>query len=302
MWLDLQIFGFRALWSPYFFTFILGIALLYFLVTGPYRAKFGGDEKPTVKQQISFYIGLLLLYSVKGAPIDLLSHIMLAAHMTQMAVYLLIFPILIIKGVPVWIWKKVVNAPVIKPVFKLFTNSIIALLAFNLLFSLYHMPAVFDFTKSSQITHSSISIILLFFAFTMWWVVLAPIKEMDKLNPLLKIGYMVANGALISPACALIIFASDPLFAAYSSDGAWMQAMSLCVPGDVLQGIASSLSGAEMFSPMSTVEDQQLGGIIMQTIIQIIYGYIIGRVFFKWFNSNSRSVDPLPSANLSKQH
>lgn len=302
MWLDLQIFGFRALWSPYFFIFVLTLALLYYLVTGPYRAKFGGDEQPSVKQQVSFYIGLLLLYAVKGAPIDLLSHIMLAAHMTQMAVYLLVFPILIIKGIPVWIWRKVVYTPIVKPVFKLFTNPIIAILTFNLLFSLYHMPAVFDFTKSSQITHSSISIILLFFAFAMWWVVLAPIKEMDKLNPLLKIGYMVANGALISPACALIIFASDPLFGAYSSEGAWMQAMSLCVPGNVLDGIASALSGPEMFSPMNIVEDQQLGGIIMQTIIQIIYGFLIGRIFFIWFNKNSRSVDPLPSSNFQEQH
>src|SRR5690625_7318012 len=75
MWLDLQIFGFRALWSPYFFTYILLLALAYFLITGPLRHKFGGQEKPSIKQMTFFYSGLILLYIVKGSPIDLLSHI-----------------------------------------------------------------------------------------------------------------------------------------------------------------------------------------------------------------------------------
>lgn len=294
MWLDIQIFGFRALWSPYFFLFILCIALAYHLVTGRYRHKFGGDDKPAVKQQLAFYTALLLIYLVKGAPVDLLSHIMLTAHMTQMAVYVLVVPILLIRGIPVWIWKKVFYAPVLKGILKVFTHPLIAILLFNLIFSIYHMPSIFDFSKSSQIAHTSIAMILLFLALCMWWPIATPIKELDRMSPLLKIGYMFANGGLITPACALIIFASDPLFAAYSSEGAWIQAMSLCVPASVLEGISSTLSGAEMFSPMSTVEDQQLGGIIMQTVIQIVYVWVIGKVFFSWFKDKSESVDPLP--------
>ncbi|HLQ97420.1 MAG TPA: cytochrome c oxidase assembly factor CtaG [Candidatus Dormibacteraeota bacterium] len=295
MWLDLQIFGFRALWSPYFFTYILLLALAYFLITGPLRHKFGGQEKPSIKQMTFFYSGLILLYIVKGSPIDLLSHIMLSAHMTQLAVYFLVFPIFIIKGVPVWIWRKVINAPIIKPIYKFFSNPIIALISFNLLFSIYHMPVIFNFSKSSQFVHSSISVIILFTAFMMWWMVLAPIKEHDKLPALVKMGYIFANAALITPACALIIFASNPLFAAYSSEGAWIQAMSLCVPGDVLQGLTPDLSGAEMFSPLSTIDDQQLGGIVMQTLITIIYGTMLGRVFFNWYNRESHKIDPIPA-------
>ncbi len=295
MWLDLQIFGFRALWSPYFFTYILVIALVYFLITGPFRHKFGEHEKTSTKQKAFFYSGLLLLYIVKGSPVDLLSHIMLSAHMTQLAIYFLVFPIFIIKGIPVWIWRKVTELPMIKPIFSFFTNPIIALISFNLLFSVYHMPVVFNFSKSSQLVHSSISIIILFTAFMMWWMILAPLKERDKLPALVKMGYIFANAALITPACALIIFASTPLFEAYSSEGAWIQAMSLCVPGDILQGLVPDLSGAEMFSPLSTMEDQQLGGIIMQTLITIIYGTMLGRVFFSWYNKESHKIDPIPT-------
>ncbi|MBD1224601.1 cytochrome c oxidase assembly factor CtaG [Virgibacillus halodenitrificans] len=299
MWLELQIFGFRALWSPYFFLFVIGLGVAYFLITGPFRSKWGIVEKPSNKQQVYFYIALLLLYIVKGSPVDLLTHIMLTAHMAQMAIYYLIFPILIIKGIPVWIWKKVVYAKFINPVLKVLTKPIISLLLFNSLFSLYHVPAVFDFAKSSQIAHTSISLVILIAAFIVWWPIVSPIKEWDTMSPLLKIGYIFANGVLITPACVLIIFADHALFAAYSQDGAWIQAMSLCVPGNVLQGISYAISGPEMFSPMSTLEDQQLGGIIMKIMQEITYGYILARIFFTWFNQESLKVDPIPAETNS---
>lgn len=295
MWLELQIFGFRALWSPYFLLFVLSLAVLYFLITGPYRHKFGGTEKPSVKQQIYLYTALFLLYAVKGSPIDLLTHITLTAHMIQMAIYYLVFPILVIKGLPEWVWRKFVNIKIVKPAFNLFTKPIISLLLFNTLFSLYHIPAIFDFAKSSQAAHTSISLIILIAAFIVWWPIMTPIKEYDTVPSLLKIGYIFANGVLITPACVLIIFADHTLFAAYTQDGAWLQAMALCVPGDVLQGITFAISGPEMFSSMSALEDQQLGGIIMKIMQEITYGIILGRVFYKWFNRESLKIDPIPA-------
>lgn len=298
MWLDIQIFGNVGLWSPYFASFVILLGVGYFIITGPIGKKFNGYEPVTTQNTVYFCISLIMLYIAKGSPIDLLSHIMLSMHMAQLALLFLVFPIFLIKGIPVWLWKKVINLPVIKPIFNVLSNPIFALISFNLLFSVYHMPAVFDLSKTSQVAHTSITVIVLFAAIMMWWNIVAPIKERDKLIPLVKIGYIFANAALITPACVLIIFASEPLFAAYSSDGAWMQAMSLCVPGDVLQGIGTSLSGAEMFSPLSTIDDQQLGGIIMQTLSTIVYATMIGRIFFTWFKEESHTIDPLPSSSM----
>ncbi|MBP1948774.1 cytochrome c oxidase assembly factor CtaG [Virgibacillus litoralis] len=299
MWLELQIFGFRALWSPYFLLFVLGLALVYFLITGPYRQKFGGGDKPSKKQQSMFYIALFLLYAVKGSPIDLLTHIMLTTHMMQMAIYYLVFPILIIKGIPKWLWEKAVLRPVIKPALLFLSKPLISILLFNTLFSLYHLPDIFNFAKSSQIAHSSISVTILIAAFIVWWPVLTPVKEFNRMPPLGKIFYIFANGVLITPACVLIIFADVPLYATYSQDGAWMQALALCVPNDVLQGLTYAISGPEMFSPMTTLEDQQLGGIIMKISQEITYGVILARIFFGWFNRESLRIDPLPENEYS---
>jgi len=302
MWLEIQIFGFRALWSPYFLSFVIVLGIAYYLMTGSFRHKFGGKSEPAPsgKQRGLFYIGLLLLYIAKGSPIDLLSHIMLTAHMIQMVILFLIFPIFIIKGLPKWMWRKIVCAPVFKSIIRVLTKPIVALVSFNVLFSLYHMPVIFDYSKSSQFAHTSTILILLFFAFIMWWPIITPLEEFDTLAPLLKMGYLVASAAIITVACALIIFASTPVFNAYSSEGSWIQAMSLCVPNDVLDGLAVSISGPEMFSPLSVLEDQQLGGIIMKIMQEIVYIVMLARIFFSWFTRESLTVDPLPTTEIQE--
>ncbi|MFD2925393.1 cytochrome c oxidase assembly factor CtaG [Halobacillus naozhouensis] len=293
MWLELQIFGFRALWSPYYLLFVLVLSFLYFMITGPWRKQ--GETRPETRQQVMFYIGMALLYTIKGSPIDLLSHIMFTAHMIQMALYYLLFPILIIKGIPVWIWQKVFQIRGLKSVLSLLTRPLIALLLFNGVFSIYHMPQVFDYAKSSEWAHALISTGILFTAFCMWWAVYSPLEKTDRLSPILKIGYIFANGVLITPACGLIIFAGAPIYETYSQAGAWLQAMSLCVPTDVLAGISNQLSGPAFFTPMPVLHDQQLGGIVMKVSQEIIFGFIIAQIFFSWFNRERDTIDPLPS-------
>lgn len=296
MWLDLQIFGFRALWSPYFLSFVIILAVLYFLFTGPLRKIFGDVERPKVRQQVSMYTGLLLLYIVKGSPVDLLSHIMMSAHMTQMAILYLVFPVLVIRGLPVWVWEWFVELPIINSIMRFVTLPLISLGMFSSLFAMYHIPLVFDFSKSSQFAHTGITLLLLVLAFIMWWPIITPLKKYDTLNPLLKMAYLVGNIFMVSIACALIIFAKVPLYDAYSASGAWIQSLSLCVPMDILDGIATTtqLTGAEMFSPLSAVDDQQLGGIIMMFLQQGIFVIILAWIFFGWFSGKNLEVDPLP--------
>ncbi|KGP71465.1 cytochrome c oxidase assembly factor CtaG [Pontibacillus yanchengensis] len=293
MWLELQIFGFRALWSPYYFVFICLLAGLYYVLTGPWRSKFGDVERPSSSQQIMFYTGLILLYLIKGSPVDLLGHIMFTAHMTQMALYYLVFPIFIVQGIPKWMWRKLFSTPILAPVLRILTKPLVALLLFNGLFSLYHIPEVFDFAKTSVIAHAIITTVILITAFCVWWPVFTPLEEMDTLSPLLKLGYIFANGVLITPACGLIIFAGEPLYSTYSDPAAWSSALSLCVPGGVLSSL--SLGGPQIFSPMPILQDQQLGGVIMKITQEIVYGIFIAIIFFSWYNQESSSIDPIPS-------
>ncbi|MFC0274962.1 cytochrome c oxidase assembly factor CtaG [Metabacillus herbersteinensis] len=275
-----EIFGFRALWSPYFFIFVALVTVFYFVLIGPWRAKFTGSEPVSRKTKLLFVSAMILLYISKGSPVDLLGHIMFSAHMTQMAILYLVIPPLLVVGIPVWLWRSIIYRPVIKPIFTFLTKPLIALIIFNGVFSLYHIPLVFDFVKTAPIYHTPMTILIFIAALLMWWPLLTQLPEWNSLTGIKKVGYIFADGVLLTPACALIIFATDPLYLTYSEPQAWINALHLCVPSDMLASL--SLTGPDMFNTLPLVEDQQLGGVVMKIIQEIVYGTILGFIFFQW--------------------
>src|SRR5699024_6352825 len=107
-----------------------------------------------------------------------------------------VFPIFIIKGLPKWIWKKNYYAPMIKPALDFLTKPVISLPLFYGLFSLYHLPVIFNFTNSVPIAYTSMSIFLLIAAFIVSLPIVSPIEELNKLSPLLKMVYVLASAVL----------------------------------------------------------------------------------------------------------
>ncbi|KAB7707940.1 cytochrome c oxidase assembly factor CtaG [Bacillus aerolatus] len=296
--MPIGIFGFQALWSPYFLLLLVLVTILYFQVTIKWRRKFEGEESLTKRQAALFVSSMVILYAVKGSPIDLLGHIMFTYHMVQMAILYLVVAPLFLKGIPWWVWKKVIDHPAVKPVFNFFTRPLIALILFNGMFSIYHLPIVFDYIKLSIFLHSLYTFVLFLFALCMWWPIFNEMPEGKKLSGLKKIAYIFADGALLTPACALIIFASTPVYATYSDSGAWLQAMELCVPSNTLQGL--NLSGPELFSNMPLIEDQQLGGVIMKIIQEVVYITMLALVFFDWARKEQARKDDPPAASLTQ--
>jgi putative membrane protein len=227
-----------------------------------------------------FLSAMVLLYVVKGSPVDLLSHIVFSAHMLQMAILYLLIPPLFILGIPVWVWENVIRLPVIRTLFQIFSKPLIPLLFFNGVFSLYHLPYVFDLAKTNEVYHLTAVMIIFVAAFYMWWPLVNQMENKKQLSGLMKVGYIMANGILLTPACALIMFSENPLYHTYTDSAAWMEALKLCVPTDMLQGI--TLSGPEMFNTLPPKEDQQLGAIIMKIAQEIILGTLLAIVFFDW--------------------
>jgi len=278
--MSIEIFGFRALWSPYFLLVLVAITIIYFMLLGPWRHRFSSTHPATPKHIIMFLSGITLLYICKGSPVDLLGHITFSAHMTQMALLYLVVPPLLIIGLPNWLLRVVFSNSVTLPIVKFLTKPLIALIVFNGLFSFYHIPLIFDVVKTNMLLHAFTTTVLFIAATLMWWPLINPLPEWEKLNGLKKVGYIFADGILLTPACALIIFANVPLYATYTDLSAWTNALELCVPTSMLASI--DLTGPQMFNTLPLLEDQRLGGVIMKIIQEIVYGIILGIVFFEW--------------------
>lgn len=283
--LTLDIFGFRALWSPFYLLVLAGLLAAYYLVVYKYYSRFKDGAKATRKQASYFTAFIIVLYLAKGSPVDLMGHITFYTHMIQMSVLYLIVPPLLIFGLPHWLWRAFLGLPLVKPFFSFFTKPLVALIMFNGIFSVYHIPLVFDFVKTDMWLHAGYTSLLFVLAVLMWWPLINELEEYQTLSGVKKMGYIFADGVLITPACALIIFADAPMYATFSDPNAWAQAMQLCVPSTMLSSL--NLSGPETFSSISLLHDQQLGGVIMKVIQEIVYGVFLGYAFFQWFNSES---------------
>ena len=275
------------------------ITVLYFLVTTKWRKNFKVSEPLKKEEAIYFLLAMLTIYIIKGSPLDLMAHIMFTVHMVQMAILLLLVPIFILKGIPWWLWKVAIEVPVVKPIFKLLTVPVVAVFVFIGLFSFYHLPSVLDYIKLNETLHATYTFVLFLSALLMYWPLIQQLPDRNQMKSLHKLGYIIANAVLITPACALIIFATEPMYATYTNGEAWVKAMELCVSASTLSGL--SLSGPELFTNMKAVEDQQLGGVIMKILQEIIFGVLIGAIFTKWYRSEQKDPDKI-TADALKAH
>ncbi|WP_064093835.1 cytochrome c oxidase assembly factor CtaG [Rossellomorea aquimaris] len=289
--MPLGIFGFMALWSPFFIITLVFITVVYFLITIKWRDSFKESSKLTRKEASFFLLSMILLYAIKGSPIEVLSGILFSAHMTQMALLYLVFTPLLILGIPNWLWRETIQLPVLRQIFSFMTKPLISLLSFNLLFSIYHIPLVFDHVRTDITLHGIFTFILFVLAVFMWWPLINPAEEDFELSGLKRIGYILGSAVLLTPACGLIIFAENPLYATYYDSNQWLKALALCVPVDTLQGL--TLSGPELFTSLSTKNDQQLGGVLMKIVQEIVFGVVLFNLFFQWYRKDQEQQENL---------
>lgn len=292
--MPLSIFGFRALWSPYFLAFVLLLIVGFFYLTVKKRHEFEDSEPLKKSQAVLFLISMLLLYITKGSPVDLVAHIMFTFHMVQMALLYLVIPPILIASIPNWVWRRVIDYPPIKKIFSFFTKPLISLIIFNGVFSIYHIPLVMDAVKMNIVVHSLYTVILFILAIFLWWPLLNTLEGQHRLHGLKKVGYIIGDGVLLTPACALIIFAPTAMYATYTDGEMWLKAMELCVPGTTLSGL--TISGPELFTNMPAQEDQQLGGVIMKLIQEIVLGVMLAKVFFEWYRKEQEEGEQINEA------
>lgn len=276
----LDTYGFNTMFTVELLV-IVGLLFGYYLfATSAARTKHLLNRRPaTVKQKWFFLLGLVCFYLGMGGPLNLIGHFMFSVHMTKMAVLFLLMPPLILLGLPDWVYQWFTNKAWVRAFLSVFAQPLIAVVLFNLLFSLYHLPVIFEGVMSNFIAYTVVHIVLTVLAFCMWWPVFSPVSVVKAMTGLKKIGYMFLAGVLITPACALIIFANEPLYPTYI-EGARM----ICTP--FYYSDVSSIPRINSF--LTVKDDQQLGGVIMKVMQEFIYGGVLAYCFFQWFRSERK--------------
>jgi putative membrane protein len=257
--------GFFTQWSPGLLLSLIVITYLYFQLIGPLRQRFTGSSPVSLGRKLLFITAIIIFYTAQGSPINYYSHgLSFSFHMFQQTLVYLILPPILFLSLPDWLIRPFLMMKFLRKwVFPL-THPLIAGLMFNLLFSFYHIPQIFNYTFDHQILHHGYHWILVISAFIMWCPVFCTLPQWNRMTDLQQMGYIFFNGVLLTPACALIIFSHATLYPAY-------------------------VEGSQMihfFLP--PIEDQQLGGTLMKIIQEIVYGTALAYVFFKWYRKEKK--------------
>ncbi len=247
------------MWSPGLLVLLLVAGTLYSLAVNGWRHRFADSEPVETKHQLYFWLGILSWYIAEGSPLAYYGHhYYFSLHMLQQSILYLVMPPLLLIGLPGWLLRPALQGIWAKRFMRFMTNPILALFMFNFIFSVYHIPFIMDTLMANTVLLAAYRAVFLIAAFQLWFPVFCPLPEYSQMSELKRMAYIFLNGVLLTPACALIIFAKAPMYAMYAA-----------VPESML------------ILPM--LDDQSLGGVIMKIVQEIVYGFALGYTFFRWY-------------------
>lgn len=262
--------SFFDLWSPEVILITLLLAILYFTITGPLHKRFENATPATTKQRWLFVFALILFFAAEGSPIQYYGHhYLFSVHMLQQSILYFALPPLTLLAMPEWLLERIFRPKPLQYLLNGMTHPLVAALLFNSLFSFYHVPFIFDAAMANHTLMTVYHLILVATAFGMWWPIVSPLSDnKHQLAGLKKLAYIFANGVLITPACALIIFANEALYQSY-------------------------INAPILYSGQDPHSDQRLGGIIMKLMQEAVYGGVLAYVFYNWYKREKQNDLPM---------
>jgi putative membrane protein len=241
--------------SVLFGTGLLGA--LYFYGIGPLRSRLGLGPPASPWQILSFCAALtVLLASLNGPVHDLSDYYLFSIHMVQHLVLTLVFPPLLLAGVPGWLLRPLLVRRGVLPIARVLTRPWMAALLFSASIIIWHLVPFYDGMMRDHEIHIATHLLFMVTATLMWWPVMSPVRELPRLSPGLAMLYLFLIGLPMQVLGALITFADSILYPWY-------------VPAPRTWGL-------------SPLDDQRLGGLLMWIPGNLWIFGAIAVLFFRW--------------------
>lgn len=252
-------------WEVHWSVLIGCAALLavYFWAIGPAREKHALGE-PVSRWRITAYVSAvaILFLSLNGPIHDLSDYFLFSAHMVQHMLLMMVVPPLFLLGLPDWLIRPVLRVRGVMPVARFLTRPLVAFAVYNVVFVIWHFPFMYNAALENHALHIFQHLMFIATATMMWWPVVNPVPELATMPGPVQILYLFGIGLPASVVSAFIALSEQVVYPFYGE--------------------------APRVFPLTAVEDQQLGGMIMWVPGMMLLWGAITIVFFRWARREDR--------------
>src|SRR5579859_4870679 len=236
----------------------VALAALYWLCTRQFRDRFADASRVPAARQFAFYAGIALALIALASPLDTIGdQYLFTAHMLQHLLLILGVAPLLLAGTPGWLLRELLGAIHLTGFVRWAHHPLVAFFGFNLIFALAHVPAFYELTLANYPLHAAEHLVFIGTAMLMWMPILSPVPDIS---------------------------------APYPALGQVLYFFLLTIPASLVGALLSASGSANYptyelaprILPLTPVEDQQLGGLIMWVGGGFYFLIATGVVFFKW--------------------
>ena len=259
---------FFRLWRPDLALALLGLLALYAALQHRRRAAGAPPEPPYAGLWLT--LGLGTIYLAQGTPLDYLGeHYLFMLHMVQHFLLTMVAPPLLLLGLPAWLLRPLFAVRAVRAAARVFLHPLVTVLLFNLLFSLYHVPSLYQAGLGNPPVHLAEHALLILTSLMLWWPVTAPLRE-QRLSDGLQMLYIFVMSVGQLAVYALITFADSVIYPWYEQ--------------------------APRISWISAKQDQIYAGIIMNMGTMVVCAVAILLIFARWARREEAESPQVPPA------
>ena len=242
---------------------LIALEAVYLLGVGPLRQRYNLADEVDPRKVATFTLGVLVIFVAVLSPVHVIAEkYLFSIHMTQHVLITLIAPPFLILGTTDWLLR-----PLLRPNWafrgvKMLTSPVSAFLVFNLVFSIWHLPSLYNVSVTNHGVHFLEHLLMVGTGVLMWWPLTSTMPELPKMSPPIAMLYLfgLSLGQIIL--FGALVFSTEPLYEFYVN--------------------------APRILPITPLTDQQIGAIVMKIGGGMLFLALLVVVFFRWYGEEER--------------